>query len=230
MTMCESTPGAPPDADPDRDVIDLVGAGDAVEALRRLMQRYGASLYRYCRAELRDATQADDVHQQVFLEVLRDLPRFAGRSTVRVWLFAIARHRVLDAAKAHRRRQERIDDDGEMDLVDPRPSPIDAIDDARLYAALAICVAQLDEPSRTALLLHYQFGFTYDAMAQICGEQPGTLHARVARALPRLRRAIEAHLCLASAGGVRSRPAAKARERAGAPCTDGRLAPACGLR
>ena len=80
---------APRADDPDRDVLDLVERGDVTTALRRLMQRYSTVVRRYCRDALRDAILADDVHQQVFMEVFRDLPRFAGRAPVRLWLFAI---------------------------------------------------------------------------------------------------------------------------------------------
>jgi RNA polymerase sigma-70 factor (ECF subfamily) len=188
--------------DPDGDVIELI-ATDVGGALCRLMQRHGGAVYRYCRVALHDATLADDVHQQVFLQALRDLPRFAGRSLVRVWLFAIARHRVLDAVKQRRRSQDRFDELDDTEPPDPQRSPLDAIDDARLYEALVACVAELDEPSRTAVLLRYQQGFTFDAMAEICQEKAGTLQARVTRAVQRLRGAIEAHLCRDSSSTAR---------------------------
>jgi DNA-directed RNA polymerase specialized sigma24 family protein len=50
----------------------------------------------------------------------------------------------------------------------------------------------LAEAARTAVLLHYQQGFTFEEMAVICGEKPGTLQARVARALKALRACVEA--------------------------------------
>jgi RNA polymerase sigma-70 factor (ECF subfamily) len=210
MSPGETNPEGSHGPDPDGDVIDLVGAGDASGAVRRLMQRHGTAVYRYCRAALHDAARADDVHQQVFLEALRDLPRFAGRSLVRVWLFAIARHRVLDAVKQRQRAHDRFDDLDDLEHAepsDPGPSPIEAIDDARLYEALVACVARLDEASRTAVLLRYQQDFTFEAMAEICDEKPGTLHARVARALPRLRRAIESYLRHDDSGASRRRAA-----------------------
>jgi hypothetical protein len=56
------------------------------------------------------------------------------------------------------------------------------------------------------VLLRYQMGFAFDEMAEICREKSGTLHARVARALPRLRHAIEAHLRVkAPVGRARAR-------------------------
>ena len=66
--------------------------------------------------------------------------------------------------------------------------------------------AELAEPARTAVLLHYQQGFTFEEMAEICDERPGTLHARVSRALPVLRARIEARL-----GARRERPALPVR-------------------
>jgi RNA polymerase sigma-70 factor (ECF subfamily) len=178
--------------DSDRDIIDLVNAGDPEAALRMLMRRHGTAVFRYCCEALRDGALAEDVHQHVFIQAFRDLGRFAGRSTVRTWLFAIARHRVLDAAKARRRAQAHLEDDATADAPDLTPAAGDQLDDLRLGEELVACVDKLGEHMRTAVLLRYQQGFTFEEMAEICGEKPGTLQARVGRALPRLRACIEA--------------------------------------
>jgi len=183
-------PSAPTKIDDD-DVAHLVRNGDLKQALRRLMQCHGASVYRYCRMALGDPALADDVHQQVFVDAFRDLPRFAGRSKVRTWLFGIARHRVLDAARHRRWSRSHHDDDADVEPADPRPLPPDWLDDARLHAAMIACVDELDEPTRTNVLLRYQQGLSYEEMAEISGENPGTLQTRVARALRRLRDLIE---------------------------------------
>lgn len=180
--------------DPDSDIIELVARGDTDAAVRCLMHRYGVAVYRYCRAGLRDAALAEDVQQQVFVEVHRDLASFSRRSRLKIWLFAIARHRVYDAAKRRRRAQRHIAEPSSAEPADPRPSPGESLDDAKLLAALADCLAELPEATRAALLLRYQQGFSYAEMAAICGERPSTLCARIARALPRLRRGIEARI------------------------------------
>lgn len=177
--------------DPDSDVVALVANGDMTGALRQLMQRHGTAVYRYCREALRDAALADDVQQQVFIEVFRDLRKFNGRSSVRTWLFAIARHRVLDAAKARRRAQSHLDATDGAAVPDPRPSPGETIDDARLREALLTCLQKLRAQVRTVLLLRFQQGFSFEDMAVVCRERPGTLQAQVTRALPVLRACIE---------------------------------------
>jgi RNA polymerase sigma-70 factor, ECF subfamily len=190
--------------DPDADVLALVDRGDAQGALRRLMQRHGGALYRFCRGATHDAALADDVLQQIFIEVHRDLAGFRRQSTLRTWIFVIARHRVLDAAKSRRRARAWLERAPPAELADPRPSPPEILDEAQLQAALIACLGELDGDLRTALLLRFQQGFSYEEMAAVCGEKAGTLHARVTRALPALRARIEHRL--GRDGATRPRP------------------------
>ena len=155
------------------------------------MQRHGTSVYRYCREALRDAVLAEDVQQQVFIAAFHDLPSFTGRSTVRTWLFGIARHRVLDAAKSRRRARSHVERDAAADTPDPQPSPGDSIDEARLHRTLIGCLDKLAPHVLAALLLRFQQGFSFEDMSVVCHEKPGTLQAQVARALPVLRTCIE---------------------------------------
>jgi RNA polymerase sigma-70 factor, ECF subfamily len=182
---------APQSGDPDSDIVALIERGERNDALTALMRRHGTAVYRYCREELHDRTLADDVHQQIFIQAHRDLHRFAARSTLRTWLFAIARHRVLDAAKSRRRAQAHIEEDDSADTPDPSPPPGERLDEARLQHALIQCLRELGDPVRGALILRYQSGFTFEELSTIFREKPGTLQARVMRALPQLRTCIE---------------------------------------
>ncbi|MEO7729991.1 MAG: sigma-70 family RNA polymerase sigma factor, partial [Kofleriaceae bacterium] len=128
------------DLDPDADVLALVDRGDTRAASCCLQQRHGRAVYRFCREALQDAALADDVHQQVFIAALRDLATFRRRSTVRTWLFAIARNRVLDAIKARRRAHAWIDATDAADVPDRRPTADAELDDAELRAALLVCL------------------------------------------------------------------------------------------
>jgi RNA polymerase sigma-70 factor, ECF subfamily len=177
--------------DPDQDIIALIQRRERAAALTSLMRRHGVAVYRYCREELHDRTLADDVHQQIFIQAHRDLDRFAARSTLRTWLFAIARHRVLDAAKSRRRAQAHIEEDDTADTPDPSPPPGERLDEARLQHAMIECLRKLGEHVRGTLVLRYQQGLTFEELGAIFSEKPGTLQARVMRALPVLRACIE---------------------------------------
>ena len=147
--------------DPDHDIVELVTAGEYTAALREVMQRHGTAVYRYCREELHDSGLADDVQQQIFVQLHRDMAAFAGRARFRTWLFAIARNRVRDAARSRRRAEAHFEHDETADTPDPTADPCDRIDDARLLQALVACVEQLGEASRAAVLLRYQQGCTF---------------------------------------------------------------------
>src|ERR1041385_3891988 len=150
--------GSGPRGDPDADIVALIERGELHPALTGLMRRHGTAVYRFCREELHDRTLADDVHQQIFIQAYRDLTRFAGRSTLRTWLFAIARHRVLDAAKSRRRAQAHIEEDDTADTPDPTPPPGERLDEARLHSAMIRCLSRLGAQVRDVLVLRYQQG------------------------------------------------------------------------
>jgi len=178
--------------DPDGDIVRLVNAGELNAALRCLMQRHGTSVYRYCRGALHDPVLAEDVHQQIFIEAHLDFLRCARFSTVRTWLFTIARYRVLDAVRARRRALAYFEECSTADAPDPGPAPGERIDDARLRQVLLACFGELSERLRIAVLLRYQQGLTFEDMAKVCDDKSDTLQARVRRALVKLRAGIEA--------------------------------------
>ena len=98
---------------------------------------------------------------------------------------------MLDAAKSRRRTQSHFEPADATGVPDPLPSPAERIDDRRLREALVECLDKLREDVRNVLLLRFQQGFTFEELAEICGEKPGTLQAKVTRALPLLRDCIE---------------------------------------
>ncbi len=174
------------------EVLAALDRRDRDRALDLLMRAYGKPLYRYCRQMLPDTDLAEEVHQMTFVQAYEGLGRFARRSSLRTWLFGIAHHRCLDALKISRRRERRFELRAELP---ERPVPGGSAED-RLTALsrvrdLARCLRELAPRARDAVLLRFQEGITYEEMAKLSGERPATLQARVARALPVLRRCLE---------------------------------------
>lgn len=179
----------------DEDEVDAaLSRGDRRRAFSLLMTRYGDQVLRYAVAVTGDVEQAEEVRQQVFVEVYRDLPTFASRAPVRGWLFAIVRHRCLDTTKGLRRWGLRYKNERtpESEIDDARPG--DQIDVRRMAKMLEYCLTKLAPAAREAILLRYQQELSYDEAAVVTGERPGTLQQRVARALPKLRQCVEAQM------------------------------------
>ena len=60
------------------------------------LERHGDALYRYARARLGARDLAEDLVQETLLAAPRARQQFAGRSSVRTWLFSILRHKIVD--------------------------------------------------------------------------------------------------------------------------------------
>lgn len=184
---------APVSAEPSPSIVDAIARGDYRAALTLIMQELGDDIHRHVTQVLGNRSLADDVHQQVFVEVFRDLPRFRGDASLRTWVYAIARHRCLDAIKTNGRWWHRFAPARELpEPADPGPPVDDAIDARRRCLALGRAIARLSPKHRIPLLLRYQEGLSYAEIAQVCGASAATLQIRVARAVARIRAELEA--------------------------------------
>lgn len=173
------------------DPADLLARGDRKGAIASLMDLHGAAVFGFCVRALRDRAQAEDVLQQVFLEAYRDIARFEGRSSLRTWLLRIASHRCHDAIRSRNRRERMVDGDEDVERADPAAPVAQRLERSELVAALEACLGELSDEVRMTVLLRFQSELTYDEMSASLGARSDALQARVARALPALRRCLE---------------------------------------
>ena len=179
-------------SDPEAEALEALENGAPKRALSVLMQAYGTAVYRFCRQQVADPELAEEAHQMTFVQAYEGLDRFSRRSSLRTWLFSIARHRCLDAAKIARRRRNRF---LLTDRLPEAPQDSPGVEDRLIVRArrrfLELCLEELREEVRAAVLLRFQEDLSYPEMAEVFGDRPATLQARVARALPTLRRCLE---------------------------------------
>lgn len=149
-------------------------AGDQ-GAAARFVRATQADVWRLC-ATLGDRTDADDLTQECYLRAFRALPRFAGRSSARTWLLAIARRVCADAIR-ERRRRPRVDASRSPLEVEPA-----AVPDVGEGVAIRGLLAELTDDRREAFVLTQVVGLSYAEAAQVCGCPVGTIRSRVARA------------------------------------------------
>src|ERR1700732_4907660 len=85
-------------------------------AMHILYSRHHVRVYRFILRMVRDATTAEDLASQVFLDVWRTASQFQGRSQVSTWLLSIARFKALTALR--QRRHEDLDQEEMLDIPD----------------------------------------------------------------------------------------------------------------
>jgi RNA polymerase sigma-70 factor (ECF subfamily) len=146
-------------------------------AFTELVHAWHGRVWRYARRML-DAQSADDVTQDVWLAVIRGLPRLKEPARFAPWLFTIARRVVAD-----RLRQEYALAEGtwEEQVAD---DPVDALlDRAELVAGLS----DLPVREREILVLFYLADLSVEDCAQVCAIPVGTVKSRLVRARRMLR-------------------------------------------
>ncbi len=137
-------------ATPDLELVEAARQGDA-EAFRALHDRYRPRVQRYVQSHMRDAAEADDVTQEVFLRMHRGLDRFEGRSSFSTWILGIARHESLFRLRTLRRRRARevaTEHDAPADVV-----PLDRALHARRTLRATTRVLETLEPDRLDLVV-----------------------------------------------------------------------------
>src|SRR6202046_2692873 len=86
-----------------------------------LYSRHNVRIYRFVLRIVRDASMAEDLVSQVFLDVWRTASHFEGRSQVSTWLLSIARFKALTALR--QRRHEDIEQEDVLEIADPADTP-----------------------------------------------------------------------------------------------------------
>lgn len=148
------------------------------EAAAAFVRGTQAEVWRLC-AHLGPRGDADDLTQETYARAFASLRRFAGRSSARTWLLAIARHVCADAVRAAVRSRAHLDPsvpDG------AEPAPPAGRPDLGDGVALRAILGALPAGRREAFVLTQLLGLSYAEAADVAGCPIGTIRSRVARA------------------------------------------------
>lgn len=155
----------------------------------QLFTEYWAPILRYCSMRLADPADAEDAAIRVMTNAFAALPKFVGGTgQFRSWLFAIAHNEVVNVYRAQA-RHPMSPMPGELDLVDPHPTPEQlalASDDQRNLWQL---LQGLPQRSREVVELRLS-GFTSQEIAAILGISDGAVRQAQSRALDQLRQIV----------------------------------------
>ncbi len=166
---------APPDAD--AQLMLRVKRGDR-EAFVELVNRYKQPVLNLVTRTLRDATEAEDLAQAVFVQVWKSAGRYQASAKFSTWLFTIARNSCLNELRRRARHPaEPLDaphPDHEGESLHQPPdvqtaTPPDALLHGELERKIEEALAALPENQRTAILLCRQDELSYEEIAAVLG-------------------------------------------------------------
>ena len=184
-------PAPQPSDVPDAVLVGRVLAGDDRHAFAELTKRHQSAV----RAQLRRLTRgdlalADDLAQDTFLQVYRNLKQFRGDARLSTWIYRIAYNAYLAHVRG-RHREETLSDEVIERTIDAAPGRSLATDSAmKMDLARALCVLSANE--RAAIIHCYYHDLSHEEAAYVLGCPLGTLKTNVLRARQKLRTVLAA--------------------------------------
>ncbi|MCU0474899.1 MAG: sigma-70 family RNA polymerase sigma factor [Anaerolineae bacterium] len=164
--------------------------GDA-EAFEEIYYTYKDDVYTACMRMLGNAAEAEDAAQEVFVRLLRVLPRYdVARASFRTWLLTITTNYCYDMLRKRRGGELSMDDeDNEAVTVTLRssdPTPEQAALSNEFHARVQQMLDRLSPDDRQMIVLRYWFDHGYEEIAEATGQTVSAVKSRLFRARQRL--------------------------------------------
>lgn len=165
----------PANPDPDAALMLRVKQGDRA-AFATLVEKYQQPVMNFVRRTLRDETEAEDLAQNVFLQVYKSAPRYVITARFSTWLFTIARNLCLNEIRRRSRHPaESLDtthpesEDQPLHQFEDKTtfSPSESLLQRELVEKIEQALAELPENQRAALLLCRQDELSYEEIAEV---------------------------------------------------------------
>ena len=164
----------------------LAAAGDT-EAFEQIYRRYHRRVYCICLRMTRNGSQAEDLAQDVFVQLFRKLDTFRGESSFSTWLHRLTVNQVLMHFRKPAVQTEQTTEDGTTPVRiasgTENPGKMSVIDRISLGEA----IKQLPRGYRTVFILHDVEGYEHEQIGQMLGCAVGTSKSQLHKARMKLR-------------------------------------------
>jgi len=166
--------------------VQLAAAGD-MTAFEELYRRHQRRVYSLCLRMTHNTTEAEDLTQDVFVQLFRKLKTFRGESSFTTWLYRLTMNEVLMHFRKASVRRERTTEDGTFPIetvtVTQNVAQVSQVDRISLEEA----IAQLSPGYRAVLILHDVEGLEHKEISKILGCAIGTSKSQLHKARMKVR-------------------------------------------
>ncbi len=164
------------------------------KSLEILIQRYLKPVYTFIYRHINNVHEAEDITQEVFVRMWRNIKKFDQQKSFKTWIFSIAKNAAIDFL-----RKKKIipfsefenEDDGNAlveTLVDSSPLPNEILEKKNVEEMLTNAIEKLSPKYRMVIFLRYNDHFTFREIADSLGESLNTVKSRHRRALAWLKK------------------------------------------
>src|SRR5580704_13217858 len=166
-------------------LVEAIRSGEE-SAMAALYDRYSSLVYAVALRVLGDTGAAEDVLQEVFMQLWRNPAAFdSSRGNLGAWLGVITRNRAIDGLRRRRPETDIADV-----VVSVEPDMAGDAERARAMETVRGALGGMSAPQRSALEMAYFEGLTHTEIATKTGEPLGTVKTRIRTGLLTLRRVL----------------------------------------
>ncbi|WP_254052283.1 ECF RNA polymerase sigma factor SigK [Aeromicrobium sp. A1-2] len=181
-----ATTGAPETPADLSDLLVRVARGDE-SAFASLYDALGASVYGLARRVVRDPSRAEEISQEVFIQVWQSAVKFdPARGSAKSWILTLAHRRAVDAVRhdqAATNRENKYDWSNGPDYDEVEETVTISLE----HEQVRRCMDGLTELQREAVTLAFYQGYTYAEVADTLKANPATIKTRMRDGIVRLR-------------------------------------------
>ncbi len=172
---------------------DLVRAAlEDTRHFRLLYERYADRIYWYALPRTRSAVVADDVVSETFLAALERLEYFnPERGNFAGWIFTIARNKMIDHQRYHRRLWRFVSRHSHRQELDAEQEAMDEVLREERIARVQSAFQQLSAADQEILGLRYSAGLSSQEISEVIGISDAAVRKRLSRATERMSRLLE---------------------------------------
>lgn len=165
-------------------------SGDAA-AFEQLYNKHKGGVYRYLKRQCASEAIAEELFQDVWMNIVRARQRYQATAKFTTWLYQIAHNRLIDFYRQHSRLPDSYDDDPAEIEDHCSLDAIAHVEQQRQAQTLLDCIGRLPEAQRESFLLKEESGLSLIQIAEVVGTGRETVKSRLRYALAALRRCLE---------------------------------------
>lgn len=163
-------------------------------AFEEFVDAYGAQVHRLVRRYVENPADAEDITQEIFLDLYRSISGFRGEAALSTWIYRVAVNRCLRYRQKARPDAVVLDDRVSPALTDGKSDPERSAAQHELSCQIQSALGLLSEEHRDVVILHEMHGMTYQECADILNIPVGTVKSRLFNAFRRLRESLRGYV------------------------------------
>jgi RNA polymerase sigma factor (sigma-70 family) len=180
------------------ELIEGLKRGDQ-SAFRVLVEKYQDLVYNTALGVVQNAPDAEDVAQEVFIQIFRSIATFKSEAKLSTWIYRITTTRALDLLRARKSKKRfgllkrlwETEEENPLDSIKDFNHPGVALERKEDAAKLFEAIGQLPENQKVAFVLHKLEGLSYQAISEIMDNTVPAVESLMHRARLNLKKLLE---------------------------------------